>query len=241
MAQTPPMEQTAPQRLAIEDAVVVEAPIQEVYRQWSDFTRFPEHMRNIISVTRIGDNRYHWIGTFFSQRQEWDTDVIVCEDPHSLAWSSVAGQNNSGQLTFTPCDDGATEVRLRMEVTAPAGIAPKAFDKLAHTARKRTHRDLQRYRIQMQPQRRQKETSTGTVRLALQLGVAAAAAGAGGYVAYFANQRLKQAVSYRSMPSQTHAAAAIASWSLVGGAAGSIVASVALHAMGRRKQGLFVG
>ncbi|HEX5571386.1 MAG TPA: SRPBCC family protein, partial [Ktedonobacterales bacterium] len=64
MAQTPATEHTTPQRLTIEDSVLVEAPIEEVYQQWSDLNHFPDFMRNIISVTPvgdIGDERYHWI------------------------------------------------------------------------------------------------------------------------------------------------------------------------------------
>ncbi|HEX8996925.1 MAG TPA: SRPBCC family protein [Ktedonobacterales bacterium] len=303
MAQTPPMEQSIPQRLAIEDTVLVEAPIQEVYQQWSDLNRFPDFMRNIISVTPIGDNRYHWVASYFGQRQEWDTSVTSREDQRNVMWSSADGQGNSGHLMFTPRDDNTTEVRLHMELTPPASLAPERFDKLAQSARKNTHNDLKRYSKRMTPQRREaEESTTGIAGLAAQLGVAAAAAGAGGYAAYIANERLKRNVAYRAMRSQvlppasiagwaftgasaasilgaaayrqlgqmnnalfigqwaptllatgglvrilghrgiqTHDTASIASWSLVGGSLGSIAASVTLHALGRRKQGLFVG
>ncbi|HEX8983157.1 MAG TPA: SRPBCC family protein [Ktedonobacterales bacterium] len=302
MAQTPSTEQTVPQRLAIEDAVIVDAPIQDVFEQWSDFSRFPDLMQNVISVTPIENNRYHWVATFFGQRQEWDSQLISREEPRSIAWGSVAGQDNSGALTFTPRDDTTTEVRLHMDVTTPQGIESQQLEKLAQTVRKSTHADLRRFREQMKPQRRLEESSGGVTALAIQLGTAAAAAGAAGYAAYLADQRLKRTLGYRVMRSQvtppaniaswallggsaasiagaatyrqlgqmnnalfigqwaptflglsglvrimghrgiqTHDAAAIASWSLVGGALGSIVTSVALHTLGRRKQGLFVG
>lgn len=301
MAQTPAMEQSVPQRLAIEDTVLVEAPVEEVYRQWGDLNRFPEFMRNIISVTPTGDNRYHWVASFFGERQEWDTEVTAREDQRNVIWNSVTGQDNSGQLIFTPREDNTTEVRLHMELTPPASLAPQRFDKLAQNARKNAHNDMQRYSKRIAPQKRE-EMSTGTIGLASQLGIAAAAAGAGGYIAYVAGQRLRNNVAYRAMRSpvlppaaitgwaftgasaasilgaaayrqvgqmnnalfigqwaptllaagglarilghrgiQTHETASIASWSLVGGSFGSIAASIALHAMGRRKQGLFVG
>jgi uncharacterized membrane protein len=300
------MEQSTPQRLAIEDTVLVEAPIQEVYQQWSDFNRFPDYMRNIISVTPTGDNRYHWVASFFGQRQEWDTEVTSREQQRNVAWSSVSGQNQSGQLTFTPRGDTTTEVRLYMELTPPTALAPQRFDKLAQNARKNAHKDLQRFGQQMGPKQKQgqqrEESSTGTTGLIAQLGAAAVAAGVGGYVAYLADQRLRKSMSYRSMRSQvmrpasiaswaftgasaasvigaatcrqlgqmnnalfigqwaptllatgglvrilghrgiqTHDTASITSWSFVGGSVGSVVASVALHTIGRRKQGLFVG
>ena len=139
MAQTPATEHTAPQRLAIEDTVVVAAPVREVYQQWSDFSRFPEFMRTVISVTPIGENRYHWVASFFGQRQEWDTEVTAREEQRHVAWKCVSGENHSGDLTFTPQDDTATEVRLHMELATPEGLAPQRFDKLAQSARKNAH------------------------------------------------------------------------------------------------------
>jgi len=302
MAQPPTLEQTIPQRLAIEDTVVVEAPIEDVYRQWSDISRFPHLMRNVISVTPLGGNRYHWVTRFFGQRQEWDADVTTRDDQRSISWSSVAGDESNGQLTFTPRDDNTTGVRLHMELLTPTGIAPQRFDKLAQTMRKRAHTDMQRFSRRASVARPREEAPSGAVGMVTQLGVAAAAAGIGGYTSYLIGQRLRGSTAYRAMRSpvmppasiaswaltgasaasiagaatyrqigqmnnalfvgqwaptllaasgfarilghrgiQTSTGASVASWSLVGGAVGSIAASVALHTMGRRKQGLFVG
>lgn len=241
MAQTPSMEQSIPQRLAIEDIVLVEAPVQEVYQQWSDFNRFPDFMRNIISVTPIGDNRYHWVASYFGQRQEWDTEVTSREDQRNVMWSSVDGQNHSGQLTFTPRDNNATEVRLHMELTPPSDLAPQRFDKLAQSARKSTHNDLQRFSKRMAPQRRQEEATTGTVGLASQLGAAAAAAAAGGYIAYIADQRLKKNMTYRAMRSQVMPPASIASWALTGASAASILGAATYRQLGQMNNALFIG
>jgi len=89
MAQTPAPEHATPQRLVIEDSVLVEAPIQEVYQQWGDLNHFPDFMRNIISVTPIGSDRYHWIASFFGERQEWDAEITAREDQRHVAWRSL--------------------------------------------------------------------------------------------------------------------------------------------------------
>ena len=302
MAQPPTLEQAIPQRLAIEDTVVVEAPIEEVYREWSDISRFPELMRNVISVTPMGGSRYHWATRFFGERQEWDADVTTRDDQRSISWTSVSGENNNGQLIFTPRDDNTTGVRLQMELTPPTALAPQRFDKLAQTVRKRTHNDMRRFSKRAAAPKQQEEAPSGPIGMASQLGVAVAAAGIGGYASYLIGQQLRGSTSYRAMRSQvmppasitswalagasaasiagaatyrqlgqmnnalfvgqwaptllaasgfvrilghrgiqTHEGAGIASWSLIGGAVGSIAASVTLHTMGRRKQGLFVG
>ncbi len=305
MAQTPATEQPTPQRLAIEDAVLVEAPIEEVYQQWSDLQRFPDLMRNVISVTPLGENRYHWVASLFGQRQEWDTEVTAREEQRSVAWRSVSDQGHSGELTFSPRGGAATEVRLHMELTPPTGLAPQRLDKFANSARKSAHSDLRRLSQQMGPQKPQEDTPSGAPGMLAQLGAAVVAAGAAASVAYLADRRYRKRVSYRPHRAlrsqvtqsastvswalagasaasalgaatyrqlgqmenalfvgqwsptllaasslarilghrgiQTHDAAAIASWSFVGGSVGSVAASAALHGMGRRKQGLFVG
>ncbi|HEX8731614.1 MAG TPA: SRPBCC family protein, partial [Ktedonobacterales bacterium] len=130
MAQPPTLEQTIPQRLAIEDIVLVAAPVEEVYQQWSDVSHFSDLMRNVKSVTPLGDHRYHWITSFFGQRQEWDATVTTDAERRIITWRSVAGDESNGDLSFTPQNDGAiTEVRLRMEVAPPQGLAPQRVDR----------------------------------------------------------------------------------------------------------------
>ncbi|MGH2501149.1 MAG: SRPBCC family protein, partial [Ktedonobacterales bacterium] len=224
MAQPPTIEQSTPQRLAIEDFVLVEAPIEQVYQQWSDVTRFPDHMRNVISVTPIGERHYHWITSFFGQRQEWDTDITADDERRAIAWRSLAGDEHNGGLTFTPQDDNSTEVRLRMEITPPTGLAPQRFDRLAQTARKRTHSDLRRFSRRMAaPRPSREEAPTGTIGMLTQLGVATTAAGLGGYAAYMVGQRLRGSASYRAMRSQVIPSASVTSWLLAGASAASVV------------------
>jgi uncharacterized membrane protein len=245
MAQTPAPEHTTPQRLVIEDRVLVEAPIEEVYQQWGDLNHFPDFMRNIISVTPIGDDRYHWIASFFGQRQEWDAEVIAREERRHVAWRSVGGDDHSGELLFDAPNPTATEVRLRLEVTPPEGLAQQRIEKLAQNARKNTHNDLRRYGQQMSPQQKQRaqrdEAPTGALSVATQVGVAMAAAGVGGYVAYLANQRLLARRGAIMPPRAVALPAAVASWALLGASGASVAGAGALRQLGRMHEALFVG
>lgn len=241
MAQPPTMEQSIPQRLAIEDTVVVEAPIEEVYRQWSDLSRFPHLMRNVISVTPTGDNRYHWVARFFGQRQEWDTEVAAREDQHNVVWNSVDGQENNGQLTFVPQNDNTTEVRLRMELTPPTGLAQQRIDKIAQTVRRRAHSDMRRFSRRTAAPQRREEAPSGAIGMATQLGVAAAAAGIGGYASYLISRQLRGNASYRAMRSQVMPPASVASWALTGASAASIVGAATYRQLGRMNNALFIG
>lgn len=253
MAQTPATEHTTPQRLTIEDSVLVEAPIEEVYQQWSDLNHFPDFMRNIISVTPvgdIGDERYHWIASFFGQRQEWDAAITAREEQRHVAWKSVGGDEQSGELRFASPSPTSTEVRLRLEVTPPTGMAQQRIEKLAQNARKNTHNDLRRYGQQMKPQhatraQRNGAAPTGGLSAAAQVGVAMAAAGVGGYAAYLVSQRLQARRTSLPVPLPMSRAvarpAAIASWSLLGASGASIAGAGVLRQLGKMNNALFVG
>lgn len=241
MAQPPTMEQTIPQRLAIEDSVLVAAPVEQVYQQWSDVSHFPDLMRNIISVTPTGENRYHWMTTFFGQRQEWDTEVTSDEERRTIGWRSVEGDAQSGGLTFTPQDENITEVRLHMEVTPPTGLAPQRIDRLAQSARKRTHSDLRRFSRQMATPTSRDEAPAGVVSMTTQLGVAATAAGLGGYAAYLVGQRLRGNATYRAMRSEVIPPASTASWSLAGASVASVLGAATYRQLGQINNALFIG
>ncbi|MBF6591723.1 MAG: SRPBCC family protein, partial [Ktedonobacterales bacterium] len=114
MAQTTPMEQTG-KRLVFEDSIEVQAPIQEVYRRWSDFTRFPDFMSNVEEVKPQGENRYHWVARIFGIKQEWDAEITDREQNHRIAWRSLSGPHNQGTVTFQDSQNGHTQVRLRLE------------------------------------------------------------------------------------------------------------------------------
>ena len=43
--------------------IVVEAPLRQVYNQWTQFEEFPRFMENVEQVQQLDDRRLHWSGT----------------------------------------------------------------------------------------------------------------------------------------------------------------------------------
>jgi len=147
VTQTSPIEQTGTgKRLVFEDSIEVQAPPEEVYRRFSDFTRFPDFMSNVEEVRSAGDNRYHWVARIFGMRQEWDAEVTDREPNRRLAWRSVNGASNQGTVTFHDSSTGSTTVRLRLEYTPPAGKAGQALDSITKTTQREVHEDLENFR-----------------------------------------------------------------------------------------------
>src|SRR5262245_32907366 len=75
MTQTSPVEQLTSNSVVLEDSIEVPAPVNDVYRHWSDLPRFPEFMANVEEVQPRGGNRYHWVARLFGVKQEWDAEV----------------------------------------------------------------------------------------------------------------------------------------------------------------------
>lgn len=152
--QTSAMERVAPAGvLAVEEHVKVPAPVAEVYRRWSDFSRFPEFMEPIQEVRPVGGGRYHWIGRHLDTQHEWDTEVTSQQEHQRIAWRSVNGPPQSATVTFQPLPNNQTEVRLRLEATPPEGVDHKQLDRLTHTTRRSLKRSLQTFASLMRGER----------------------------------------------------------------------------------------
>lgn len=144
--QTSAMERAAPEAaLTVEERVQVPAPVAEVYRRWTDFSRFPEFMEHIQEVRPVGGRRYHWSGRFLGAKQEWDTEVTTQQENQQVIWRSVNGPPQSATVTFEPLPNNQTQVRLRMEYTPPGGLLGQKLDQLTQATRRVMRRNLENF------------------------------------------------------------------------------------------------
>ncbi|MEO7002503.1 MAG: SRPBCC family protein [Ktedonobacterales bacterium] len=249
MAQTSPVEQGTGNRLVFEDSVEVQAPLEEVYGRWNNFTRFPEFMNNVEEVTPIGGDRYHWVARIFGIKQEWDADVIERDPQQRISWRSVNGAYNTGTVSFNALDGSKTEVRLRLEYAPPAGQIGKQLDKITQTTKRQVHEDLHNFKRTVSGSNtgvqradvvnQQGQTSVGS--LMAQIGVAAGAAAAGGVATYYIGDRLFSSRAFAAVRSPVSPPFALGGWILTGACGASIVGAAALRLSGRMTDALFVG
>ena len=110
--------------IRVEKTVSVNAPPEELYAFWRDFTNLPRFMEHLQSVTVLDDKRSHWVtkgpaGT----KAEWDAEIIN-EIPNELiGWRSVDGSqvDNAGSVHFNATGRG-TEVKVVLRYDPPGGI-----------------------------------------------------------------------------------------------------------------------
>ena len=128
--------------------VTVNRSMDDAYGLWRDFSRLPEFMVHLESVSADGK---HWVarrpggGTV-----DWDAEIVADVANQRLAWRSVSHAEvpNSGEVTFQPAPGGrGTEVRVRLTYEPPLGAAGNAVARLlGEEPRQQVTDDLRRFK-----------------------------------------------------------------------------------------------
>lgn len=128
----------------IEKSIEVEAPISEVYNQWTQFEDFPKFMEGVEEVKQISDRRLFWKAQIWGKTTEWEAEIYEQVPDERIAWRSVVGAPNAGAVNFTPT--GATRTRVTLSLSyQPLGAAEKIGDALGLVSA-RVEGDLKRFR-----------------------------------------------------------------------------------------------
>jgi len=85
-----------------------------VYNQWTQFEEFPLFMEGVERVEQLDDRRLHWVARFGGKRKEWDAEIVEQVPDQRVAWRSISGTPNEGQVRFTPTDRNGTVITLRL-------------------------------------------------------------------------------------------------------------------------------
>lgn len=103
----------------------VEAPVDTVYNQWTQFESFPEYLGAVKVVQQIDDVRTRWTVSIGGREEAFYADVVEQVPDQHIAWQSTDGIFHAGSVDFEPrrSETGVdeTHVRLRMD-WEPQGI-----------------------------------------------------------------------------------------------------------------------
>ena len=92
----------------------VDAPIQAVYNQWTQFESFPQFLHAVKEVTQTDDARTHWVVSVGPVRREFDAEITEQVPDELIAWASIDGKSHSGSVRFSPAGGAITHVALEM-------------------------------------------------------------------------------------------------------------------------------
>ncbi|MFU8807276.1 MAG: SRPBCC family protein [Bradymonadaceae bacterium] len=114
-------------KIEIEETIIVDRPIEDVFEFWSNFENFPRFMKHIESVERRGDRGSHWAAAVpvMDATLDWDAEMTEIRDNEIISWRSIKDADiyNEGTVRFRQLPDGQrTEVTARICYQPPAGV-----------------------------------------------------------------------------------------------------------------------
>jgi uncharacterized membrane protein len=128
----------------IEKSIEVNAPLQQVYNQWTQFEEFPKFMEGVEEVRQLDDRRLFWRAQIFGKTEEWEAEIYEQVPDQRIAWRSIAGAPNAGAVSFAAAGPETTRVTLALNYE-PLGAVEKIGDALGIVSA-RVEGDLKRFR-----------------------------------------------------------------------------------------------
>jgi uncharacterized membrane protein len=121
----------------VETSLAIDKTAAELYAFWRNFENLPRFMKNLESVTELGDNKTHWVAKGMGDtRIEWDAEIFNEIENELIAWRSLENADvvNAGSVRFQPAPAGhGTYVRITMNYNPPAGKVGSTLAKLLGT------------------------------------------------------------------------------------------------------------
>jgi uncharacterized membrane protein len=128
----------------LEKAIEVDAPLREVYNQWTQFEDFPRFMEGVEEVRQLDDKHLYWRAKIGGVEREWHAEIVDQVPDERIAWRGLTGVAPSGAVLFRPLTDGRTEVTLRVRYE-PEGVTENVASALGLLSA-RVQGDLERFR-----------------------------------------------------------------------------------------------
>ncbi|HEY8238654.1 MAG TPA: SRPBCC family protein [Candidatus Limnocylindrales bacterium] len=128
----------------IVEEIEVEVPVRIAYDQWTQFESFPKFMEGIDRVFQVDDTTLEWTATIAGQVKHWRAEIVEQRPDGLVAWRSVDGARNDGEVRFEPRGQDKALITLQLDVE-PEGLIEKAGDALGLVER-RVRSDLERFK-----------------------------------------------------------------------------------------------
>ena len=134
----------------VEESVVINRPVEELYRFWRNLENLPRFMRHLESVERLTDTLSRWRATGpGGTTVEWTAEIINEVANKVIGWRSIEGSEvvSAGSVNFEPLAPSQTRVRVRLQYSPPGGKLGAAFARLmGRDAATEIREDLQRFK-----------------------------------------------------------------------------------------------
>ena len=128
----------------IEQSIEVGVDVRTAYDQWTQFEDFPKFMEGVEEVRQVDDTHTHWRTKVAGREKEFEAVITEQTPDQRIAWTSEAGPEHAGVVTFHRIDESTTRVMVQMDYE-PDGAVEKVGDALGLVNR-RVKADLGRFK-----------------------------------------------------------------------------------------------
>ena len=107
----------------VHESIEVQAPLQDVFRYWSNFENFPSFMQNVEEVRMIGRDTSHWrVKGPLGKSVEFDARTTEMDPDRGIGWNTTGGEvMTSGEARFEEVSPGRTRIEVTMNYADPPG------------------------------------------------------------------------------------------------------------------------
>jgi len=138
-----------PRVIEIQKSININAPVEEVFRLWTDFENLPRFMEHVQEVRRLGDGRLHWTVTGpAGSTVSWDAEIVEMVPNELIVWRTTESDSirQSGRTRFVRNPDGTTRLDVHLSYCPPAGALGHMIATMAGVDPKRSmEEDLVRF------------------------------------------------------------------------------------------------
>jgi uncharacterized membrane protein len=111
---TQTMESAPVEMNAARQSVIVNAPVDCVYEQWSRVEDLPKFITPLRNVQRIDDTHFSYTWGPNGNGQQGVFHIVLRIPERRIAWRSISDGFMSGVVSFEPCSDQETEITLKI-------------------------------------------------------------------------------------------------------------------------------
>jgi uncharacterized membrane protein len=130
------MDSAQPGMNAAQQCVVVKAPLERVYEQWSRIEDLPKFITAIRNVRRIDDTHFSYVWHPNGEDKPGIFQIVLQVPGRRIAWRTMSNGFMSGVVSFEPRSERETEVILKIRsIFDPSNLSRRVEEYLGNFKR----------------------------------------------------------------------------------------------------------